>query len=300
MNREGAGGWQSRPGSGCSVSNEVVSAARRRCHLRRESGFTLIELTIGAALMALILTTAYACLSSGVSAREMLSPRWDAMQSARVAMALLGADLRAACPLSKESDFVGMDRTLAGVEADNLDFGTLNHSPRRLGEGDFCQTSYYLEQDQETGELVLWRRRNPRIGVDPFQGGSREEISRGMRLFKLEYYDGFDWYDTWGDAEGNGKRETSMKLQSNLSGLPEAVRITMGFEPGWRPGAASAGGLEEADETSALRRRKTSGGAMTYQTVVRLNGVSTAGGSSTSGGTPGSSPGPGQGEGAPR
>ena len=284
----------------CSVSSNLVSAARRRSHLHRESGFTLIELTIGAALMALILTTAYACLSSGVSAQEMLGPRWEATQSARVALAMLTADLRAACPLSKESEFVGMDRTLAGVEADNLDFGTLNHSPRRMGEGDFCQTSYYLDQDRESGELVLWRRRNPRIGVDPFQGGSREEISRGMRLFKLEYYDGFDWYDAWGDAEGSGKKESSMKLQSNLSGLPEAVRITMVFEPGWKPGTASAGGSEDGDAVPSLRRRSAAGGAMTYQTVVRLNVSSTGGGGSASGGTSGSSAGRGQGEGAPR
>lgn len=270
-----------------------------RLRRRREAGFTLIELTIGAALMALILASAYACLSSGVSARELLEPRWEAMQSARVAMAMLGADLRAACPLSKESEFIGMDRTVAGVEADNLDFGTLHHSPRRAGEGDFCQTSYYVDQDRESGELVLWRRRNPRIGVDPFQGGSREEISRGMRLFKLEYYDGFDWYDTWGDVEGNGKRETSMKLSSNLTGMPEAVRITMVFEPGWRPGSVASGGMDAGDTATSLRRRNGSGGAMTYQTVVRLNVASTAGGDSGTGGSPGSTAGPGRGEGMP-
>jgi len=32
MNREGAERWQSRPGSGCSVSNNIVPAARRRSH----------------------------------------------------------------------------------------------------------------------------------------------------------------------------------------------------------------------------------------------------------------------------
>ena len=37
MNREGTGRWQSRPGSVCSVSNNVVSAARRRSHLGASS-----------------------------------------------------------------------------------------------------------------------------------------------------------------------------------------------------------------------------------------------------------------------
>lgn len=268
---------------------------------RGERGFTLIELTIGAALMALILASAYACLSAGLSARRLLEPRLEAIQSARVAMGLITADLRAACPLAKEADFVGMSRTIGKAEADNLDFGTLNYTPSRQGEGDFCQTSYYLDQDRKTGELVLWRRRNPRIGLDPFSGGSREELARGLRQLKFEYYDGFDWFDTWGDPEGKGKQETSQKLQSNLTGLPDAVRITMAFAseaPRAKPddsagSTVAAAGSEEDDSTPLV-----------FQTVVRVNVVSGAGSSTGSGtggsGAPQNSGGPGSAPGAAR
>ena len=250
---------------------------------RRDAGFTLIELTIGAALMALILGSAYACLHSGLTARRLLEPRWEAIQSARVALAMMTADFRAACPLSKESDFVGIDRKIGEVEADNVDFGTMNHSPKGPGEGDFCQTSYYLDQDRASGEFVLWRRRNPRIGLDPFVGGSREEIARGVRQLKFEYYDGFDWYDTWGDTEGNGKRETSALAASNLTGFPEAVRITLAFAAESRsrtssatdavPAGASAGSGSEADRDPPL----------VYQTIVRVNGLGIVSGSGSSG-----------------
>lgn len=250
---------------------------------RREAGFTLIELTIGAALMALILGSAYACLHSGLTARRLLEPRWEAIQSARVALALMTADFRAACPLSKDFDFVGIDRTIGEVEADNVDFGTMNHSPKGPGEGDFCQTSYFLDQDRASGEFVLWRRRNPRIGMDPFVGGSREEIAHGVRQLKFEYYDGFDWYDTWGDTEGNGKRETSALAASNLTGLPEAIRITLAFaaEPRSRtstaadagPTGGSAGSGGEGDRDPPL----------VYQTIVRVNGLGSVAGSGGSG-----------------
>lgn len=254
---------------------------------RHEAGFTLIELTIGAALMALILASAYACLNSGLAARRLLEPRLEALQSARVALALMTADLRAACPLSKEADFIGISRAMGEVEADNLDFATLNHSPTRPAEGDFCQTSYYLDQDLKASEWVLWRRRNPRIGLDPYSGGSREEIARGVRQLKLEYYDGFDWFDTWGDAEGNGKRDASQSLQSNLSGMPEAVRITLAFSAGERT-KVRAGGTDEAEAGSEAEP------PLVYQTVVRLNAAGSS--SSTSGASTGTSSSTGTGD----
>lgn len=264
---------------------------------RGEAGFTLIELTIGAALMALILASAYACLSSGLSARRLLEPRWEAMQSARVALAMMTADLRAACPLAKEADFVGMDRTRDGMEADNLDFATLNYTPRRAGEGDFCQTSYYLDQDRGTGDWVLWRRRNPRIGLDPFAGGSREEIARGIRQLKFEYYDGFDWFDTWGDAEGDGKGDASLSLQSNLSGMPEAVRITLALSAGQSAPSVKTGVTDSGGGPGEAGAGDRAEPPLVYQTVVRLNAPGGAAGGGVGGTSTGSGGGSGTGSG---
>src|SRR5258707_251491 len=102
-------------------------------------GLTLIELVISSALMTLILASAYLCLSSGLSSQKLIESRAEIAQSARVAMARLTADLRSACPLSKDIAFLGMQRTLGDVQADNLDFATHNYTPHRAGEGDFCQ-----------------------------------------------------------------------------------------------------------------------------------------------------------------
>src|SRR3974390_2326906 len=84
------------------------------------NGFTLIEIVISSALMALILVSAYVCLSAGFTSQKQLEPRIELLQNARVAMALMTADLRAACPLSKDDDFIGMPRQLGDIEADNL------------------------------------------------------------------------------------------------------------------------------------------------------------------------------------
>ncbi|MGA2871553.1 MAG: prepilin-type N-terminal cleavage/methylation domain-containing protein, partial [Verrucomicrobiota bacterium] len=134
--------------------------------------FTLIEVVISSALMALILVSAYLCLSAGVAGKNIVEPRADIFQTVRVTLALLTADLRGACPLPGDSAFLGMKRMVGDTEADNLDFATHNYTPRRAQEGDFCETSYYVQQDPQSGHFSLWRRRNPTLAPDPMSGGS--------------------------------------------------------------------------------------------------------------------------------
>ena len=236
---------------------------------RRFSGFTLIEVVISAALAALILASSYMCLSAALSSRKLIEPRIDVLQSARVAMAIMGADLRSACPLSRDVQFLGMHRMLTEVPADNLDFGTHNYAPRRMGEGDFCQISFFVDKDVNSGEFVLWRRRNPVIGIDPLSGGSREEIARGIQGLRFEYYDGFDWYDTWGDTEGKGRARNSQRDQPNLYGMPEAVRITLMLDSKPHSKAPTSREDEKVEPP------------MVFQTVARLN-MAAAGASQSS------------------
>ncbi len=239
--------------------------ARHRYHLigRRARaaarGFTLIEIIISSGLMALILASGYICLNAAISSQKLIEPRVEIIQNARVAMALMTADLRNACPLSKEYDFLGMHRTLGEVQADNLDFATHNYTPRRAGEGDFCQMSLFLERDPQTKQFTLWRRRNPHIGLKALSGGSREEIATGLRGLRFEYYDGFEWYDSWGDVEQRGRAQTSRRERYNLEGMPEAVRITLWFDSNPR-GRKDMNSVTVTNEPTLM-----------FQTVARLN-----------------------------
>jgi prepilin-type N-terminal cleavage/methylation domain-containing protein len=226
---------------------------------KRPPGFTLIEVVISAALMSLILASAYLCLRAGIAGQKLVEPRADILQNARVAASLLTADLRSACPLSTNYQFLGTRRKLGEVDADNLDFATHNYTPRHAREADFCEVSYFVDMDQETGQFGLWRRRNPTMALDPLSGGSREEIARGLLGVRFEYYDGTDWYDDWGDEKGGAKAATSNRDHPNLEGMPEAVRITLLFDsnPKSKPAADAA--------------TRTSEPPLVFQTVARLN-----------------------------
>jgi hypothetical protein len=224
------------------------------------SAFTLIELMIGAGLMSLVLVSAYLCLQAAVSSQRLIEPRVQVLQSARVAMALLSADLRGACPLSKDFDFVGTHRMWGETEADSLDFATHNYTPHRAREGDFCEVSVFLDKNPGSGQLSLWRRRNPLIAPNPLSGGRREELARGVLGLKLEYSDGLDWYDSWGDVEGRGKAQFSLRTRANLSGMPEAVRITLWLDQNPRRRTAEGQASTTTNEPPLV-----------FQTVARLN-----------------------------
>jgi len=153
-----------------------------------------------------------------------------------------------------------MERTVDEIEADNLDFGTHHYAPTRPHEGDFCEVSYYLDKNRSTGRLSLFRRRDPLPDPQPLEGGSREEIVEGVRGLKFEYYDGFEWFDEWGDPEGRQRGQTTTDvLATNLSGLPEAVRVTLSIDPTL---ASKKPANEEKDKAEP---------PLVFQTIVRLN-----------------------------
>jgi type II secretory pathway pseudopilin PulG len=224
--------------------------AQRRA--TRAGAFTLIELTISAAVASIILVAAYLCLSAGVASQKLIEPRTEVLQGARVALAMMSADLRSACSLCPDFDFVGEQRAIGDMEADNLDFATHYYTPARSGEGDYCQVSYFVDKGRGTNGFSLWRRRNPHIAPDPLSGGSREEIVPGLRGLTLEYYDGLDWYDNWGDASIDKKVKYTTTPPPNLSGFPEAVRITLLLDP---------------NPNKNMEKREP---PLVFQTVVRL------------------------------
>ena len=193
----------------------------------RKAAFTLIELMISVGIASVILVASYLCLSAGIASQKVIEPRAQALQSARVAMAMISADLRAACSLDPDFDFLGEARTIGNAEADNVDFATRHYLPQRPNEGDYCETGYYVDRSRSGNGYSLWRRRNPRLAPDPLNGGSREEIVPGLLGFTLEYFDGVDWYDSWGDANVKNKTKYTTVEAPNASGFPEAVRITL-------------------------------------------------------------------------
>ncbi len=196
-------------------------------------GFTLVEMIVATTIVVGIMGTTVACMTSGTKSEKIVSLRSGVLQTARVALDRVAADLRLAVPLHPDSAFVGIDRVIeeVGMEADNVDFATRNYRPRRIGEGDICEASYFVGRDQQTGEWCLYRRRDPSPDDRPFEGGVRERIARGVRGFRLEYSDGVLWENHWGRDPRERDMPTNAMDVGPIAPLPDAVRISIAIAP---------------------------------------------------------------------
>ena len=146
-----------------ATGNRVVASSRL--------AFTLVEVVISGALMAMILVTAYLCFSAAISSQKLIEPQIEILQNARVAMALMTADLRGACPLSKDFELLGTHRMLGNMPGDSMDFATHNYTPSRLREGDPAASGSRLRMGGAGGSL------RPPGAV----GSGRRRLCRGAR-----------------------------------------------------------------------------------------------------------------------
>ncbi len=264
--------------------------------LRRSSGVTLVELIVGLSLMTAVVGGAFLALNAGMSSQEFAYQRMETLQRARAALALIAADLRSACVWdSMQFELIGVDRKLGEIEADNIDFATHNYRPARPGEADFAEVSYFVDRNPLSGELGIWRRRDPTPDELPMEGGQKEEIIRGVRQLRFEYTDGYVWYDSWGSTrmedreqrprpgqnrgnepgsenEGSPGEEDptdpSLLMAGNLYGLPKAIRITIKISEVEEEERSRTTTLGVDDATASSIAGSDSG--VTFQTIVNL------------------------------
>lgn len=182
------------------------------------SGFTLLEVLIAMALMAVIAMSLYSSMyvamkskrsiEAAVGPYRYLNPTFDFLQK-DLACAMAPGDVLA-------GEFQGVDGSIAGAGGgDMLLFFTSNYVP---GEDeiacDIAQTEYFLESRDGWKELVLVRRQTTNLLSPKTVEGKSEVICRGVTSFNLQYYDGYEWLDTWDST-----------TQDNM--LPAAVSISL-------------------------------------------------------------------------
>lgn len=246
----------------------TIMGSKRHHSPNSIKAFTLIELLISVSLMTGILMASYVCLQAALSARATVEDRSDAIQSARVIMDRLRSDLGAADRLSEEHGILGLNRDLEGIEADNIDFVTRHHVPKRPFEADYCEVSYFVAKNPETDRFVLLRRRDPLPDDKPLEGGQSEALIDHILGLKFEYYDGWDWFDDWGDAETpeqtTESEKASLIASAGRTGFPEAVRITLLIPDNDRAPVP----IKKPTESGMPQ---TIPGAIAFQTIVHLN-----------------------------
>ncbi len=179
-------------------------------------GFTLLEVLIAIALLALISGALYGTYFSLVRGRETALSGMEARRELRTTLDMLRRELTAAFYRkdNKKLHFVVEDRDFFGKPASTLDFTTI--APPRSSDVPLSdQVAVRYRSRDRDGKILLSREaRDVYQTGEPLPYPQMEELEG----FLVECYDGGKWVRTW-DTELNPS-------------LPKSVRVTIRVKEG--------------------------------------------------------------------
>lgn len=202
-------------------------------------GFSLIEVMIAVTVLAMISGLLFTAFSSLKRSKEGVQRAADRYREGRMAMARITRELEGAY-ISRHLPFdqsLIVSKTLFKAKQDSpidrLDFNAFvnRRTDRDSHQSDQAELSYFGEENpQATGQIDLIRRINPRLDVEPTEGGRGEVLATDVDLFDLKFLDPLlgTWIEEWDTSTVVGQ----------LDRLPLQVKIHLVLNGGQRMSGA--------------------------------------------------------------
>ncbi len=196
------------------------------------TGFTLVELMVAIAIMALVMTALLGTIQGTVQARDEAEIEIASVRDGPRILDMIERDLRSLHVYNLKDGAVlkGERRSPGGLRGDRIDWVCTNDSARRLGDGaeevesdadvasDLNEVGYWLRTSSLSPDfLELWRREDLYVDEEPFDGGNFEKIHDRVTRFEV----------TWLDHLGDKAEESSDWDMTEKKRLPGAVRIDL-------------------------------------------------------------------------
>jgi len=196
--------------------------------VRGSPGFTLIEVLIGALILAVFVTFVYGAVVSAFQVRAVVQSTTSALARGTMAVEIVARDLEGAFvkPIEEGDAFKAEDDAGRTV----LNFVTTTDSrrqeefDRRLLRSDVTEVGYRCRQGE--GGLVLYRREQ--FGVDdrPLEGGDYYKVADAVKEFTIEWFEK-DPSDEGGDEDKDAEKSWDAKEKKKL---PRSGKITLVLE----------------------------------------------------------------------
>ena len=157
----------------------------------RRDGFTLIEIIIVVAILAIFVGVIYSSFFGTIRAIRATEDLTDSFQPARVMMQRIQRDLKGA--LHEQGNqrhiFNGIDAYGGDTNYDRIDFITCsrvivdNDAP----QSDLCEVSYYIDKTYP-GKGYLVRREDIYLDEEPDKGGELRIIGENVTGLNFKYF----------------------------------------------------------------------------------------------------------------
>ena len=196
----------------------------RGVRMAGEAAFTLLEVLIAVAIMAMISALLWYSFHQTFQTIDMVRADADMLRQARQVTSRVPNELASAflptivsLTSNVKYEFVGED----DGETDRVRFVSMSHTKlyQDANESDQSEVEYYTEDDpRHAGLNRIVRREDSVIDDEPDEGGSTVIIAEKVKSFELEYYDANK--DSW-----TGDWDTT-RVEHNAR-LPYAVRMRL-------------------------------------------------------------------------
>jgi type II secretion system protein J len=219
----------------------------RRRRTRRRA-FTLIELIVAMAMVAILAMGLYASLQIAFRAQRSGEAAVEPSRTAQIAFELLQQDIENAMQpnpalIGMAGNFEATQSTDSrGREDDDINFYTTADSPQHVdANGEIKNVELTVVQPQNSSDFVLIRRVTRNLTAQVTEQPDVEVICRNVGGFTLQYFDGTNWDTTWDSTTEDNK-------------LPVAVMVTLQLD---RPNGGIAPGAAPVASNSANMRSFT-------------------------------------------
>lgn len=203
-------------------------------------GFTLLEVLVSVAILAIIMAALYSAYTTNVEAIQIARENGQVHQTARIALDRITKDLQSALAEMRTPTgisrlgFVGKDQERDGKRMDRLDFTTLTYMAlsEQSPAADLCEVGYRVVEDPEQQEVLVLMRRQKILVFIPkedtsqgegfSEGGSEQELARNLAGFQVTYK----------DARGEEADRWSAEQTNATAGLPVLVKVRLVLKDG--------------------------------------------------------------------
>jgi prepilin-type N-terminal cleavage/methylation domain-containing protein len=193
-----------------------------RRNRRKHRGFTLLEFTLAAAIIATLATSLYMTMSIGFRARKSIDNQIIAMREAAVVMDLIQQDFESVLPPAPALPDSGQTIYLGQAYSDTAMVGPFIGEAISVGDVGADTVEFYClgrdmgDTDSPTAEGVRWVQLALRTDVEPavlvrrvetnvlaeIQREPVEEVlADNIRGFAVRYFDGSQWLTAWDSTE---------------------------------------------------------------------------------------------------
>lgn len=196
-------------------------------------GFTLIEVLLAIFIFAVVISLIFTAYTGSVRIMNETGAQADISRMASITLERMTEDLESIFlsswvkpdeiedATSVSGRFLGENDEINGQDADRIRFLSKARVvfDEQHSSGGVAEISYYLKQDEEQEDLILYRRETSVLEASPEEGTGGLEVCRGLRSVEITYQ----------DREGETVEEWDSISSEADNRLPRAVTIILAF-----------------------------------------------------------------------